>query len=211
MLVSIKQGRALYQLGDRVTGMSVRLSDVDLADKIKNTIQGRFGTGFVARSWIDLNRTFFRALQVEKTVMTILLSLIILVAAFNIISTLIMGVMEKTKDIGILRALGATRGAIRRIFLMQGFVVGLFGVLLGALAGLALAYNLNPVSDFLDRTFGIQVFPSDIYYFDKIPADINNHDVLIVVGFALVMSLLAGIYPAHYAAKLDPVQALRYE
>ncbi len=211
VLVHLKHGRALYQLGDRVTGMSIRLNNVDLADKIKTSIQGRFGTGYVIRSWVDLNRTFFRALQVEKTVMAILLSLIILVAAFNIISTLIMGVMEKTKDIGILRSLGATRRSIRRIFLLQGFVVGFTGIVVGAAAGLALAFNLNPVSDFLERTFGISVFPSDIYYFDQIPVEINAPDVLLVVAFALVMSLLAGLYPAQYASKLDPVQALRYE
>jgi lipoprotein-releasing system permease protein len=191
--------------------MSVRLSDVELADRIKSSIQGSFGTGFIARSWMDLNRTFFRALQVEKTVMTILLSLIILVAAFNIISTLIMSVMEKTKEIGILRALGATRGAIRRIFLLQGFVVGFLGVLLGAVSGLALANYLNPVSDFLERRFGISVFPSDIYYFDQIPVQINGNDVIVIVIFALIMSLFAGFYPAHYAASLKPVQALRYE
>ena len=211
VLTSLKQGRAMYQLGDLVTGMSIRLRDVEAADRIKFEIQGRFGTGYIARSWMDLNRTFFGALRVEKTVMTILLSLIILVAAFNIISTLIMSVMEKTKDVGILRALGATRAAVRRIFLLQGFAVGFTGVVLGALAGLALAFNLNPVSNFLERTFGISVFPKDIYYFDQIPAEVNVPDVIVIVTFALFLSILAGVYPAHYAAKLDPVQALRYE
>jgi lipoprotein-releasing system permease protein len=210
-LIQLNQAKALYQLGDRATGISVRLSDVDEADRIKSAIQGRFGTGYVVRSWIDLNHTFFRALQVEKTVMTILLSLIILVAAFNIISTLIMGVMEKTKEIGILRALGATRGAIRRIFLLQGFIVGILGVVVGALSGLALAANLNLISDFLEERFGFAVFPSDIYYFDQIPVQINSHDILPVVAFALLMSLFAGFYPAHYAASLNPIQALRYE
>lgn len=211
VLIDLDQAQKLYQLGDRVTGMSIRIKQVELADDIKFLIQSHLGTGYIARSWIDLNRTFFRALQVEKTVMTILLSLIILVAAFNIISTLIMSVMEKTKDIGIMRALGATQGAVKRIFLLQGFAVCFFGVFIGAAAGLALAFNLNPVSDFLERTFGISVFPSDIYYFDQIPAQINPNDVFLIVGFAFLMSLIAGLYPAHYASKLNPIQALRYE
>ncbi len=211
VLINLDQAQKLYQLRDRVSGLSIRLSQVERADDIKFLIQGQLGTGYVTKSWIDLNRTFFRALQVEKTVMTILLSLIILVAAFNIISTLIMSVMEKTKDIGIMRALGATKGAVKRIFLIQGFTVGFFGIAIGAVAGLTLAFNLNPVSDFLERTFGISVFPSDIYYFDQIPAQVNLDDVLIIVGFAFIMSLIAGVYPAHYASKLDPIQALRYE
>lgn len=211
VLVHLNKGQELYRLGDRVTGIGLRLNDIGVSEKLKGPLQGLFGTGYVVRSWIDLNRTFFSALQVEKTVMTILLSLIILVAALNIVSTLIMTVMEKTKDIGIIRALGATRGAIQRIFLIQGFIVGLSGVLVGAACGLVLAMNLNPVCDFLERTFGISVFPSDIYYFDQIPAQVNTPDVVVVVTLALFMSLVAGFYPAHYAARLNPVQALRYE
>jgi lipoprotein-releasing system permease protein len=210
-LVHISKGQELYGMDERATGVGIRFLDAGLASEFKGMLQGRFGTGFVVQSWIDINRTFFGALQVEKTVMTILLSLIVLVAAFNVISTLIMSVKDKTKDIGILRALGATRGAVMLIFLIQGLVVGLFGILIGAAAGLALAFNLNPVSDFLERTFGISVFPSDIYYFDRIPADIRMPDVLLVAFFALLMSILAGWYPAHYASKLNPVSALRYE
>lgn len=211
VLIDLKQAQTLYQLGERISGVSIRLNRVELADDIKFLIRGKISPVYFVRSWIDLNKTFFRALQVEKNVMTILLSLIILVAAFNIIATLIMSVMEKTKDIGIMRALGATRGAVKRIFLLQGFAVGFFGILIGAFAGLALAFNLNPVSDFLERTFGISVFPSDIYLFDQIPADVNLRDVMLIVGFAFLMSLVAGLYPAHYASKLNPIQALRYE
>lgn len=211
-LVDLRQAQNLYRLeNNRVTGLSIRLTDVDLADSVKKQVREKFGSGYRVRSWMDMNRTFFSALKVEKSVMGILLSLIILVAVFNIVSTLIMVVMEKTRDIGILRALGATKGAVRNIFLLQGFLVGFSGIVLGTVAGLALAYNLNPVSDFLERTFGIVVFPPDIYLFDKIPAQINLPDVVTIVGFALVMSLVAGAYPAHRAAKLLPVKALRYE
>lgn len=210
-LVGLEEAQGLYHLGKRATGLSVRFRDVDQAERLKADFQFQLGADYWVRSWYDLNRNFFSALQVEKNVMTILLALITLVAAFNIASTLIMVVMEKTKDIGVLRALGATRQSIRKIFVLEGFSVGLFGVALGSILGFVVTLNLNPISDFLEEATGLAVFPSDIYYLDRIPTQINLTDVVTIVTLALLTSILAGIYPAHQAANLNPVEALRYE
>lgn len=209
--VNTAQARNLYGLGDKLSGVSIRLADVDDAQELRPAVQGVLGYPYWVRSWMDMNRNFFSALKVEKTVMTILLLLIILVAAFNIISTLIMVVTEKTKDIGIMRALGARARSVRKIFLFEGFIVGLFGVILGSVAGLFLAANLNPVADFVESVSGIEIFPKDIYYFSTIPTEINVPDVALVIVFALLASVFAGWYPATKAARLDPVEAIRYE
>ena len=210
-LIDLKEAQSLYHLDKRVTGLSVRFRDVNQADPMKVHFRIELGPDYVIRSWFDMNRNFFSALQVEKNVMTVLLGLIILVAAFNIVSTLIMVVMEKIKDIGVLRALGATRKSIRKIFVIEGFSVGFFGVILGSILGLILAWNLNPVADFIQETTGLSVFPSDIYYLDRIPTEINFWDVTTIIALALLTSVLAGIYPAQRAASLNPVEALRYE
>lgn len=210
-VVSLEQAQSLFHLGIRVTGISLRFEHVDDAETFKPRVRQEFYQDYVIRSWYDMNRNFFQALKVEKSVMTILLALIILVAAFNIVASLTMVVMEKTKDIGILRALGATKGSIRSIFVMEGFSIGMLGVAAGAVAGLALAHHLNEVSDFIKRTTGLEVFPSDIYYFDRIPAQVNPEDVMLTLIFAVTAAVLAGFYPAHRAAQLNPIEALRYE
>lgn len=210
-VINLEEAQKLYHLEGRVSGLSVRFQDVDQAEPMKTRFRAELGPDYWVRSWYDMNRSFFSALKVEKNVMTILLTLIVLVAAFNIVSTLIMVVMEKIKDIGILRALGATRKSIRKIFVIEGFSVGFFGVILGSILGLLLAFNLNTVSGFIEETTGLSVFPNDIYYLDKIPTEINFWDVTTVIAMALLTSILAGIYPAQRAAALNPVEALRYE
>lgn len=211
VLINISQAQSLYHLDNSVTGLSMRFQNVDDAEKWKYRLREDFSLDYAIRSWYDMNHNFFQALKVEKSVMTILLALIILVAAFNIVSTLTMVVMEKTKDIGILRAIGATRASIRKIFVIEGFSIGFFGVISGTILGLVVAFNLNPISEFIKKTTGLEVFPSDIYYFDRIPAEIHPTDVVTVVIFALIAAILAAIYPSHRATQLNPVEALRYE
>ena len=211
VLASVPQAQSMFRLGHSVRGLSLRFEDLSDALHWKWRLAGEYSAEYVITSWQDVNPNFFQALKVEKSVQTIFLSLIVLVAAFNIFSTLIMMVMEKTKDIGILKALGATAGSIRRIFLIQGFSIGFCGVLMGTGLGLVVLFYRNDILGFIKKTTGFELFPSDVYLFDGLPAEIHMEDITVIVAFALLASLLAGFYPAHRAAKLHPVEALRYE
>jgi lipoprotein-releasing system permease protein len=160
--------------------------------------------------WRQRNRTFFGALEVERNVMFLILTLIVLVAALNIISGLIMLVKDKSEDIAILRTMGATRGAIMRVFLITGASIGIVGTIAGFGLGLLLALNVETIRDVISRLTSTNLFPAELYFLSRLPADVNPTEVATILIMAMVLSLLATLYPSWRAAKLDPVEALRY-
>jgi lipoprotein-releasing system permease protein len=210
--ISLQKAQALYRLGGgRVSGIGIKLDRLERAPELQAALQEAVGGDYAVKTWMELNPALFGALRVEKTVMFVILTLIVVVAALNITSMLIMIVMEKTKDIGILRALGATRGSIATLFLSQGCAVGVLGISLGLAGGITLALNLNNVAKWLEETTGVALFPPTVYYLDHIPTQINVPDVVAVVGATFLLAMLAGTYAAIRAARLSPVDALRYE
>lgn len=199
----LKKVQELFAADTKAGGIGVKIDDVYFAQELKMKIQRELGFPYWVRSWMDLNRSLFSALKLEKLAMFIILTLIIIVACFNIVSTLIMVVMEKTKDIGILKSIGATNRSIMAIFTLEGFLVGATGTILGVASGLGLSY-------LLEKYQFIQL-PRDIYYIDRFPVDVQLGDTFAIVVAALVICLLSCIYPAWQASRLNPVDALRYE
>ena len=209
--ISLGKAQQVFKIPGLVTGVGVKIDDLYRTNKVRRALQKALGFPYWVRTWQDLNRNLFNALKLEKRVMFIILTLIILVAAFNIASSLIMMVMEKTRDIGILKSIGLSSSGIMVIFTFEALMVGTFGTVLGLAAGLVLTRSLNTITLFLERLTGIEVFPSSVYYFDKIPTAINAGEIILIVTSAIVISLLAGIYPARQAAKLEPIKTLQYE
>jgi len=190
-------------IGNAVTGIEVRIKDIYEAATVAETLRSRLGYPFWVRDWMQMNRNLFSALKLEKTVMFIILTLIVLVAAFNIVSSLIMLVMEKTRDIAIMKAMGATTARIRNIFVLEGFMIGVSGTILGLMGGVTLCAIL--------KRYRFIELPRDVYYLSTLPVVLKAFDVFTIALSAILITLLATIYPSRQAAKLDPAEALRYE
>ena len=211
-MVYISLGAA-QKLGsqDVPSGIEVKIKDIYRADTVAKRLQVLLGPTYWTQTWMDMNRSLFSALKMEKTVMYIILLFIILVAVFSIVSTLIMLIMEKRKDIAILKSMGAPASKILGVFMTMGMVIGVSGTILGLALGLLLSYNLNPVVHAVEFIFGVQVMPSDVYYITGLPTKVYPGEVAGIALAALLLSFLATIYPARQASRQDPVEVLRYE
>ncbi len=208
----LESAQAYFDTGDGVTELEVMADNVANVDLVRAEI-ARALAGQPVRivDWRQANASFFNAVQVERNVMFLILTLIIVVAAFNIVAGMIMMVKDKGRDIAILRTMGATRGMVMRIFLLAGATVGVVGTATGFLLGLAFSLNIETIRQWLQGLTGTQLFSPEIYFLSHLPAKVESGDVIAVVGMALGLSLLASIYPSWRAARLDPVEALRYE
>jgi len=213
ILTGIKAAQDFYKMPDRVSGIAVKVDDVYKVDQIKEKLYrdfSGFGT-YIARTWIDANKNFLDALKLEKIVMFVVVTMTTVVAAFGIVSTLIMSVMSRFKDIGILRSVGAKTKSILQIFIFQGMAIGIIGILLGLTAGVSLALSLDKVVAIISKIIGRSLIPQDIYNFDRIPVNIDVGDISVIVISALLITLVASIYPAYYATKIIPSEAVRHE
>ncbi|KKJ77527.1 multidrug ABC transporter substrate-binding protein [Kiloniella litopenaei] len=209
--MTLDAAQIFFELPEMVNTIEVFVDNPDLTNVVRRDIHNEIGTGIVTRDWQQSNASFFNAIQVERNVMFLILSLIILVAVFNIVSGQIMLVKDKGRDIAILRTMGATRGMILRVFFLSGASIGVIGTLAGFVLGLSFAENIETIRQWLEGLSGTNLFDAEIYFLSKLPAVVETSEVLQVVGMALFFSFLAPIFPAWRAARLDPVEAIRYE
>lgn len=209
--ISLKEAQRLVGAKDAVSGISIKVdADANVAGAMQ-AVQERLGPMFRVVTWQEQRATFLLAVEVERRVMSIILFFILLVAGFSIFAILTMVVMEKAKDIGTLRAIGATRIGVMSIFMILGSIIGVLGSAIGLSAGLALLKSMNRLEDLIFRQYGWRVFPQDVYYLDHIPHEISFRGLAMIVTGALLISFFASLYPAWRAARLDPVETLRYE
>jgi lipoprotein-releasing system permease protein len=199
------------RMGGQVSGVRLKLEDMFRAWVVASDLAERLGGLYRVRDWTQEHSNFFRAVQTERMVMFVILSLIVAVAAFNLVSTLVMLVTDKQSDIAILRTLGATPGTVMGVFVIQGMVSGLIGIVVGVIGGVLLAMNVTRVMRFLESIFGFQLMPADIYYINELPSDLRLENVVAITVLAFALSLVATLYPAWRAARTQPAEALRYE
>ena len=210
-LMHLADAQKLYQLDDGVSGVRLKVSDIFLAPRVAREIAIELKGERYVSDWSQQNVNYFRAVQIEKRMMFIILTLIIAVAAFNLVSTLVMVVQDKHPDIAILRTLGASPASIMKIFMVQGAVVGVIGTLLGVAGGVLLALNIDTVVPFIERTFHFQILSKEVYLITELPSDLQLSDVWGVSGIALLLALFATLYPSWRASRVNPAEALRYE
>jgi lipoprotein-releasing system permease protein len=210
-IMNIEDAAKLFRIPNQVTGLRLKLDDVFQAPRITRDIMSTLSPEYRAVDWTYQHANFFRALKTEKTVMFVILLLIVAVAAFNIVSTLIMMVTDKQADIAILRTLGMTPGDIMAIFMVQGVLIGIFGTLLGIIGGVSLALNVENIIASLESFLGYQFLPADVYYISSLPSDLRWDDVTVIGITAFILSLLSTLYPSWRAAQTRPAEALRYD
>jgi lipoprotein-releasing system permease protein len=211
LLVPLHIGQELYNLGGGAHGLALATTDPYLANSVRDELNTSLPQPQFAMSWIDMNKQIFDAIRMERNVMFFLLMFIILVAAFGIMNTLITVTVQKTREIGVMKALGAQTHQIIGVFVAQGMVVGVFGTLTGLAMGITMVQYRNEVSRFLSSALNIEIFPAKIYQFSEIPAEIVPSDVILICASAFAICSLAALIPAWFAARLDPVKALRHE
>lgn len=210
-LVNARDAAEVQSLGDAVNSVRFRTDDVMSAPAVARALSQRLGEAFTTSDWTIENSSYFRAIRLEKMMMSLMLSLIIGVAAFNIVASLVMVVTDKTTDIAVLRTLGMSPDGVVRVFFVQGAMIGWAGVLIGVLLGIVIALNVPVIMPFIERLFGFQVMPGDVYYVTRIPSELEWRDVAVIATAAFVLTSLATLYPSRRAALVNPAAALRYE
>ncbi|HIE40562.1 MAG TPA: lipoprotein-releasing ABC transporter permease subunit [Thiomicrorhabdus sp.] len=210
-IIHIEDAKKVFKYGDSVSALQLKLDDMFLVARVKNQLAKVADKTLYLRDWTQQHANFFRAIEMEKRMMFIVLALIIMVATFNIVSTMVMVVTDKQGDIAVLRTIGASPASIQLIFIIQGLLIGILGSLMGLVGGISLAFNIDVIIPFIETLLGIEFFPADVYYISSVPSKVEWSDVWSVTGLAFVLTLLATLYPARKAAKLQPAEALRYE
>jgi lipoprotein-releasing system permease protein len=210
-LVHLEDAQKLYQLGDATSGVRLKLDDLFAARGVAQALAAQLAPDVYASDWTRSHANFFRAVEIEKRVMFIILTLIVAVAAFNIVSTLVMLVTDKQADIAILRTLGAAPASIMQIFIVQGAMIGIIGTLLGVVGGVLLGWNVDTVVPAIENVLGFKFLAKDVYYISDLPSDVQLRDVATIGVVSLVMSFIATIYPSWRASRVNPAEALRYE